>query len=88
MSTKEEKKILEIAIARGSKAVRHLKSGKTTISTGQSAKGRNTSKLLAHSDGTLTRAGLYYFDRTGEKVPDKRNGDFDRNQQPVQVGNS
>jgi hypothetical protein len=83
---KKTNEVLDIAIARGNKPVRHVATGRVTIATNQSAKQRSTYKVLQHEDGTVTAAGRYYYDKTGEQPQSDRH--FDRNQEPVRRGNS
>jgi hypothetical protein len=64
---KKTNEVLDIAIARGNKPIRHVATGRVTIATNQSAKGRNTYKVLQHEDGSVTDAGKYYYDKTGEQ---------------------
>ena len=57
-------------------------SGRTTIATGHGDAGRGY-LVLARPDGSLTPAGQYYYEQTGQQRPDAR---FDRNQALIHRG--
>ena len=80
MNQIEERRVLDIAIT-ADRQPRHVASGRTVIATGQ-GEGRKKYLVLANGS-TLTRAGQYYYEKTGQPKPIAH---FDRNQQTVRKG--
>ena len=80
MNQVEQRRVIDIAVTAG-REPRHVASGRTVLVTGQ---GEGRKKYLVLADGsTLTRAGQYYYQKTGQPKPIAH---FDRNQQTVRKG--
>ena len=80
MNQQEEKRVLDIAITAG-RQPRHVASVRTVVAAGQ---GEGRKKYLVLANGSkLTRAGQYWYDKTGQPTPIAH---FDRNQATVLKG--